>query len=136
MYTDIYELKHAHRHTQTNAHVIRFRQNVQPTKLQVNTSATKNSAHDGDTSSPFFSKIIRVSFKGDRSTLGTMSTRSLGTVDGDGSPRLSRRSSRSSLRKSHDTLSVGSRSATADAVFEKEFGAGKEVGSYRPSKWF
>lgn len=65
-------------------------------------------------------------YQGERSTLGTMSLRSLS--QSSLSPRRSSRgslaSSRGSLGRSNESLPTANRSATADAIFMEEFGQG------------
>lgn len=66
-------------------------------------------------------------FQGERSTLGTMSMASLGgSLGARRSSRSSLGSSRSSLHRSNESLPTASRSASADAIFMKEFSEGKK----------
>ena len=76
-------------------------------------------------------------FQGERSTLGTMSLRSLS--QSSLSPRRSSRgslaSSRGSLGRSNESLPTANRSATADAIFMEEFGQGdKDAAAGREGK--
>lgn len=76
-------------------------------------------------------------FQGERSTLGTMSLRSLS--QSSLSPRRSSRgslaSSRGSLGRSNESLPTANRSATADAIFMEEFGQGdKDAAAVREGK--